>query len=123
MIHGRGGGDRMYDLTTRLVAPRLLEPAPAADAERHLFRQGMLLYGLPNASELLAVQRMASLGPLHARNERCGSNVGRRRGASSGKRGRLEGSALDRRGGCACPRGPAGGESSPGVNTRFDRLE
>lgn len=70
MIHSRDGGDRKYDLTTRLVTPRLLEPAPAADAEYHLFRRGMLLYGLPNASELLAVQRLSSLGPSAARDRR-----------------------------------------------------
>lgn len=70
MIHSRDGGDRKYDLTTRLVAPRLLEPAPAADAERRRFRRGMLLYGLPNASELLAVKRMSSLGPSGGHNRR-----------------------------------------------------
>jgi uncharacterized protein YcaQ len=63
MIHSRDRGDRRYELTTRLVTPRLLKPAAAADAESHLFRRGMLFYGLPNASELLAVQRMSSLGP------------------------------------------------------------
>ena len=70
MIHSRDGGDRIYDLTTRLVAPRLLEPVPAADAERRRFRRGMLLYGLPNASELLGIQRMSSLGPTGAHNRR-----------------------------------------------------
>lgn len=63
MIYDREGKDRRYDLATRLIPPRLLEPAPAADAERHLFRRGMLLYGLPNASELTAVQRMSSVRP------------------------------------------------------------
>lgn len=70
MIHRREGGDRKYDLTTRLVAPRLLNPAPAADVESHLFRRGMLLYGLPNASELLAVQRMSSPSLSHARDRK-----------------------------------------------------
>jgi hypothetical protein len=70
MIHSRDAGDRKYDLTTRLVPPRLLKPASTADAERHLFRRGMLRYGLPNASELLAVQQMSSFGPSKAKDRK-----------------------------------------------------
>lgn len=70
MIHSRDAGDRKYDLTARLVPPRLLEPASDAEAEKHLFRRGMLLYGLPNASELLAVQKTSTLGLVRAQDWR-----------------------------------------------------
>jgi len=70
MIHSRDAGDRKYDLTSRLVPPRLLKPASLAEAERHLFRRGMLRFGLPNASELLAVQKMSSFAPSMARNRK-----------------------------------------------------
>jgi uncharacterized protein len=70
MIHSRDAGDRKYDLTTRLLPARLLEPASAAESERYLFRRGTMLYGLPNASELLAVQRSSAVQPLPARDLR-----------------------------------------------------
>jgi uncharacterized protein YcaQ len=70
MIHSRDAGDRVYDLTHRLIPPRFLEPAAAADAESYLFRREMLLWGLPNSSELLSVQRGSTLGPVRAGDRR-----------------------------------------------------
>ncbi len=70
MIHSRDGGDRKYDLTERLVPARFLRSPPDAECERHLFRRGMLLYGLASASELLAVRRTSSLRPVPARGLR-----------------------------------------------------
>jgi uncharacterized protein len=81
MIHSRDGGDRRYDLTANLVPPRLLEPSSEAEAERYLFREGMRQYGLPNASELLSVQKASTPGPVRVQ-DRSGwikrqENVGR----------------------------------------------
>jgi uncharacterized protein len=70
MIHGRDSGDRRYELTAKLVPPRLLVPAPAPLAERRRFRREMLWYGLPDRSELLAVQRWSSPRPVHVRDRR-----------------------------------------------------
>ncbi|MGA8543531.1 MAG: crosslink repair DNA glycosylase YcaQ family protein [Thermoplasmata archaeon] len=67
MIHSRVRGERMYHLTNRLVPSRLLEPAPADEGEEHLFHREMGMYGLANASELLAIQRMSSEKPITAR--------------------------------------------------------
>ncbi len=60
MIQGRVRGERRYDLARRLLAPRLLRPAPAPVARRFRMRRGLRLFGLPNRSEMLAVQKLSS---------------------------------------------------------------
>jgi uncharacterized protein len=68
MISGREAGERRYDLIERLVPRRFLAGPSKSAAERRRFRQGMRLYGLPNSSELYAIQRMSSIGPTTARD-------------------------------------------------------
>jgi uncharacterized protein len=80
MIHSRRRGERQYDLTRRLVPRRLLRPAPAPIAERHLFRRAMRAFGLPNASELLAVQRGSGSRPISARRLRAWIDARERQG-------------------------------------------
>lgn len=70
MIHSRDGGDRQYDLTSRLVPDRLLRPAAEAESEAHLFHRGMRRYGLPNASELYYVQKTSSYAPATVAHRR-----------------------------------------------------
>ncbi|HTP54838.1 MAG TPA: crosslink repair DNA glycosylase YcaQ family protein [Thermoplasmata archaeon] len=82
MIRSREGGERQYDLTERLVPPRLLRPAPEDLAESYRFRAAMVRFGLPNASELLAVQRASS--PRRARVQDRAEWIGRQE-----RRGRL----------------------------------
>lgn len=66
MIHSRLRGERRYDLTSKLVQPRLLVPASPEDSEEHFLRRGMRLLGLPNASEMLMVQRLSSESSVRA---------------------------------------------------------
>lgn len=70
MIHSRVSGDRRYDLATRLLPPRLLEPASEAESEKYLFREGMRRYGLPNASELFSVQKSSTPGLVRVQDRR-----------------------------------------------------